>query len=68
MQREQAIERNKQRQEHLKQDTEQLLKLATELKAYVDKTNENVMSLDVMKKAAEIERLSKEIQKKMRAQ
>jgi hypothetical protein len=67
-QREQAKERNKQRQADLKRDTDKLLELATELKLYVDKTNENVMSLDVIKKASEIEKLSKDIQKKMRAE
>jgi hypothetical protein len=58
---------NKKRQEDLKRDTEKLLQLATELKLYVDKTNENVLSLDVIKKAEEIEKLSKDIQKKMRS-
>ncbi len=65
---EQEKARNKERQEHLKRDTDHLLQLATELKTYVDKTNENVMSLDVIKKAAEIEKLSKDIQRKMRAE
>jgi hypothetical protein len=58
---------NKQRQEDMKRDTDKLLQLATELKQYMDKTNENVLSLEVVKKAAEIEKLSKEVQKKMRA-
>ncbi len=66
--RKQERARNKQRQENLKKDTDQLLQLATELKLYVDKTNENLLSLDVIKKAEQIEKLSKEIQKKMRAQ
>lgn len=66
--RKQGIARNKERQEDLKKDTDKLLQLATELKLYVDKTNENLLSLDVIKKAEQIEKLSKEIQKKMRAQ
>jgi len=50
----------------LKNDTEKLLKLSTELKAYVDKSDENVLSLDVIKKAEEIEKLAKSVKDKMR--
>lgn len=59
---------NTKRQEDLKRDTEKLLKLATELKENVDKTNENVLSLDVIKKAEEIEKLAKSVREKMKAQ
>jgi hypothetical protein len=55
-----------QRVEQLKNDTDKLLKLSEELKTYVDKTNTNVLSLDVMKKAAEIEKLAKSVHDKMR--
>ena len=68
LERKQAKARNKERQEDIKKDTDKLLQLATELKLYVDKTNENVLSLDVIKKAEQIEKLSKEIQKKMKAE
>lgn len=57
---------NLQRQTDLKRDTEKLLKLSTELKEYVDKTNENVMSLEVIKKADEIEKLAHSVKTKMR--
>ena len=57
---------NKERQEKLKADTEKLLKLATELKQYVDKSNENTLSLDVIRKAEEIEKLAKSVREKMR--
>ena len=57
---------NQQRQADLKRDTEKLLKLSTELKEYVDKSNENVMSLDVIKKAEEIEKLAHSVKMKMR--
>ena len=60
-------ERNKQRQAALKKDTDKLLELATQLKEYVDKTNENMLSLDVIKKAEEIEKLSKSVKEKMKA-
>lgn len=57
---------NLQRQADLKRDTDKLLKLSTELKEYVDKTNENVMSVDVIKKADEIEKLAHSVKMKMR--
>jgi len=56
----------KERVAALKSDTEKLLKLSTELKAYVDKTDENVLSLDVVKKAEEIEKLAKSVKEKMK--
>ena len=62
--REKAI--NKERQADLKKDTDKLYQLATELKDAVDKTNENMLSVDVIKKADEIEKLAKEVSKKMR--
>jgi len=57
---------NEQRQADLKRDTEKLLKLTTELKDYVDKTNANVLSMDVIKKAEEIEKLAHSVKMKMR--
>jgi hypothetical protein len=57
---------NEQRQAELKRDTERLLKLSTELKEYVDKSNENILSLDVIKKAEEIEKLAHSVRTKMR--
>jgi hypothetical protein len=56
----------KQRIEQLKSDTDKLLQLSVELKAYVDKSNTNVLSLDVMRKAEEIEKLAKSVHDKMR--
>ncbi len=50
----------------LKKQSEKLLEVATELKQYVDKTNENVLSLDVMKKAEQIEKLARQIREKMK--
>ena len=54
------------RQAKLKQDTDKLLALAAELKQHVDKTGPNVLSLDVIKKAQEIEKLAKSVREKMR--
>lgn len=59
--------RNKERQQSLQKDTSQLLQLATELKQYVDKTNENTLSVDVIKKAEEIEKLAHKVREKMRS-
>ena len=54
------------RQKQLQEDTAKLLQLATELKESVDKTNEHVLSLDVIKKAEDIEKLAKHIKTNMR--
>jgi hypothetical protein len=56
----------KQRMEQLKSDTDKLLQLSVELKVYVDKSNTDVLSLDVMRKAEEIEKLAKSVHDKMR--
>lgn len=65
-QREQARQRNVERQKKLKQDTDRLLELATELKQYVDRSNENTLSVDVVKKCEEIEKLAKDVKNKMK--
>ena len=54
------------RQARLKQDTEKLLALAAELKQRVDKTGPNILSLEVIKRAQEIEKLAKSVREKMR--
>jgi hypothetical protein len=59
-------QQHEERQKQLKADTDKLLQLATDLKTSVDKTNEHILSLDVIKKAEEIERLAKHIKTNMR--
>jgi len=54
------------RQAALKADSDKLLKLAQELKDSVNKSNENILSLDVLKKAEEIEKLAKSVKEKMK--
>jgi hypothetical protein len=66
MEREMAKKVNQARQADLKRDTDKLLKLATELKDYVDKTNEGTLSVDVLKKAEEIEKLARSVKDKMK--
>ena len=63
-----AKQANLERQAQMKRDTEKLLKLATELKEYVDKTNESILSLDVIKKADQIEKLAHSVKEKMKAE
>jgi hypothetical protein len=64
--RDMAKKANLTRQALLKADTDKLLKLAVELKDYVDKSNENVLSLEVLKKAEEIEKLAHSVKDKMK--
>lgn len=68
MKKEMEKKANQQRQADLKRDTERLLKLSTELKEYVDKSNENILSVDVIKKADEIEKLAHSVKTKMRGE
>jgi len=67
-QREMAKKENAKREQDLKKDTDKLLELATELKQYVDKTNENTLSIEVIKKAEAIEKLAHSVKEKMRGQ
>jgi hypothetical protein len=54
------------RQIALRRDTEKLLFLAEELKQNVAKTGPHVLSMDVIKKAQEIEKLAKSVKDKMK--
>lgn len=58
--------RNADRQKQLEQDTDKLLTLAKELKDEVDKSNKDTLSVDVVKKAAAIEKLAKSVKDRMR--
>lgn len=64
----QAERRNEERQKKLVEDTELLYTLATQLKTDVQKTDKNILSVDVVKKAEEIEKLAKSVKERMRAQ
>jgi hypothetical protein len=63
---EMAKKANQERQAQLRRDTEHLLRLSTELKQYVDKSSENTLSLEVIKKAEEIEKLAHSVKEKMK--
>jgi len=68
------IQRNVQKQqqkkrfEEIQRDSRKLLELATELKQYVDSSGENVLSLDVVRKAAELEKLARRVKDNMRTE
>jgi hypothetical protein len=66
IQAQQARSRNSERQKQLVQDTDKLLVLATQLKQDVDKTNKDVLSVDVVKKADEIEKLAHSVKERMK--
>lgn len=61
-----AKKANEERHVALKSDADKLLKLAVELKAYVDKSNEHVLSVDVVRKAEAIEKLAHSVKDKMK--
>lgn len=54
------------RRKRLLNDTDKLLALATQLKADVDRSTKNELSIDVIKKAAEIEKLAHDVKERMR--
>jgi hypothetical protein len=60
------IQREKKRFEEMKRDSQKLLELATELKQYVDKSGEAILSLEVIRKAEEMEKLSRQVKNNMR--
>ena len=66
MQEQAAKSRNSERQKRLVTDTETLLRLATELKQDVDKTDKNTLSVDVIRKAEEIEKLAHNVRERMK--
>jgi hypothetical protein len=58
--------RNTDRQKRLVADPDKLLALATDLKAQVDKSNKDTLSVDVIKKAEEIEKLAHSVKERMK--
>jgi nitric oxide reductase activation protein len=66
LEQEQAKLRNTDRQRKLVADTERLVALANELKSQVDKSNKDTLSLDVVRKADEIEKLAHSVKEKMK--
>lgn len=57
---------NVERKKQISDDSTKLLKLATELKGEVDKTTKDTLSLGVIHKADEIEKLAHDLKEKMK--
>jgi len=57
---------NAERRRQIAEDASQLLQLATGLKAEVDKTDKDTLSLGVIRKADEIEKLARAVKDKMK--
>jgi len=55
-----------QRKKQLAADTAKLLELANELKAEMDKSSKDTLSLNVMKKAEQVERLAHKVRDEMK--
>ena len=54
------------RKRQIADDSARLLKLASDLKAEVDKTSKDTLSLGVIRKAEEIEKLAHSVKEKMK--
>jgi hypothetical protein len=65
VQRQQAIAANQQRQQEIKRDMEKMAELTVELKEYLARNGE-VMSIDAIKKAEQIEKLAHGVKSKMK--
>jgi hypothetical protein len=57
---------NVERKRQITDDSARLLKLASDLKAEVDKTSKDTLSLGVIRKAEEIEKLAHNVKEKMK--
>jgi len=65
--REQMIHQaNEQRHKKMLDDANKLVQLSNELKVDVEKTQKDELSLEVLKKAAELEKLAHDVQQKMK--
>jgi hypothetical protein len=54
------------RQEQIRRDTAKLAQLSAELKEFMNKSDTNILSMDMVKKAEAIEKLAKNVKNKMR--
>jgi hypothetical protein len=60
-------EQNLARQKEMSADTAKLLQLATELKEEMDKSSKDTLSMNVVRKAEQIEKLAHTVREKMKA-
>jgi hypothetical protein len=54
------------RQKHLVADTEKLVALTTALKEQVDESNKDILSVDMIRKAEEIEKLARSVKERIK--
>ena len=66
VQRKQEKLRQDERQKRLVSDSDKLLALATQLHEEVAKTDKNILSVDVIRRADEIERLARNVKERMK--
>ncbi|HET6179151.1 MAG TPA: hypothetical protein VFE61_19640 [Candidatus Sulfotelmatobacter sp.] len=66
VQRDQAVAAYVQRQVEIRRDTEAMLQLTTELKDYLQRTDQSKISMDAIKKAEKIEKLAHSVKSKMK--
>jgi len=66
VQRQQAIAANQQRQAEIKRDMEKMAELTVELKEYLTRSGDGVMSIDAIRKAEQIEKLAHSLKSKMK--
>jgi len=66
VEREQVAHMITERHAQLRRDTEKLVALTAELKEHVDQAGVNTLSMEVIKKAQEIQKLAKRVQDKMK--
>lgn len=57
---------NEQRHKRMLDDANKMVQLSNELKADVEKTQRDELSMDVMRKAAEVEKLAHDVQQRMK--
>jgi hypothetical protein len=66
VQQQQAKAANEQRQVEIKRDTEKMFQLTAELRESLEKSSQNVMSMDDLKKVEQIEKLAHGVKSKMK--
>jgi hypothetical protein len=52
----------------MRRDSQRLVELSRELKQYVDKAGEHVLSMEVIRKADELEKLARKVKENMRGE
>ena len=60
--------RLKQHTDEMKRDSAKLLELAAQLKDAVDKADDNVLSMDIIRKTEQVEKLAQKIRKSMQGE